>query len=82
MLQAVREFKNLVQDLIWLSNVLREAMKYNPEPRQIELVEDFRQPRAQHEPEVWQTDVEPFDASWILCESLLKPCASKNGENN
>ena len=68
-LRTLREIQNSVQDLIWLANLAKEALKTNPpsETKQIELVECFRQPRLYLEEEPWKTEAEPFDTGWVIC---------------
>ena len=84
-LRAAREDRTLLQDLLWLASIARAALqKKTQSPPEVELVECFRQPRAVHEADIWQTEAEPHDTGWVifppppkqLCERPEKLCAA------
>ena len=84
-LRAAREVQTLLQDLLWLASIARAALqKTTQSPPEVELVECFRQPRAVHEADIWQTEAEPHDTGWVifpppskqLCERPEKLCAA------
>ena len=75
-LRAAREVQSLLQDLLWLASIARAALqKKTQSPPEVELVECFRQPRAVHEADIWQTEAEPHDTGWVICPPPpTQPC--------